>query len=226
MRGARTSTDDHRVSVDAGRSCDNACMASPAQAVPMSEEEYFRLLERSIHKYEYWDGFAVSMAGAQPDHVRIETNLVGELFGRLRGKDCLPLVSNQAVRLAGAKGYVFPDVTVVCDKPEYIVRQGIGCLVNPTVVIEVLSPSTAARHEFDKLLAYTAVRTIGEYLVVSVERYAVKIFFRRQAEETWSVRLYTLLTDSVDLESCGCQITLAEIYAGVEAPERDDLPVG
>ncbi len=67
------------------------------------------------------------MAGA-PDHVRIETNLVGELFGKLRGKDCLPLVSNQAVRLAGARGYVFPDATVVCGKPEYIARQGIGCL--------------------------------------------------------------------------------------------------
>jgi Uma2 family endonuclease len=116
-------------------------MASLAQSVRMSEEEFFRLLERSAHKYEYWDGFAVAMAGAQPEHVRIETNLIGELFGRLRGTDCLPLVSNQAVRLAGASGYVFPDATVVCGKPEYIVRQGIGCLVNPTVAVEVLSRS-------------------------------------------------------------------------------------
>jgi len=164
------------------------------------------------------------MAGGQPGHVRIETNLVGELFGKLRGTDCSPLVSNQAVRLAGARGYVFPDATVVCGKPEYIVRQGIGCLVNPTVVIEVLSPSTAARDEIDKLLAYSAIRTIREYLVVSVERYAVKMFFRRQTEETWSVRLYTQPTDSVGLESCGCQITLAEIYSGVEFPDLDEFP--
>jgi Uma2 family endonuclease len=199
-------------------------MASVAKPVRMTEEEYFRLLEGSSRKYEYWDGFAVAMAGAQPEHVRIETNLVGELFGRLRGKDCMPLVSNQAVRLAGARGYVFPDVTVVCGKPEYIVRQGIGCLVNPTVVMEVLSPSTAARDEIDKLLAYTAIRTVREYLVVSSERSIVKMFFRRQAEETWSVRLYTQPADSVELESCGCQITLAEIYAGVEFPEREDFP--
>ena len=105
-------------------------------------------------------------------------------------------------------------------------RQGIGCLVNPTVVIKVLSPSTAARDEVDKLLAYTAIRTSREYLVVSSERYVVKMFFRRQAEETWGVRLYTQPTDSVGLESCGCQLTLAEIYAGVEFPERDDFPVG
>jgi Uma2 family endonuclease len=200
---------------------DNARMASRAQVVRMSEEEYFRLLERSALKYEYWDGFVIAMAGAQPDHVRIETNLVGELFGKLRGKDCVPLVSNQAVKLASAKGYVFPDVTVVCGKPEYIERQGIGCLVNPTVVMEVLSPSTADRDEVDKLLEYTALRTILEYLVVSSERYAVKMFFRRKPEETWSVRLYTQLTDSVELESCGCQLTLAEIYAGVELPDRN-----
>ncbi len=160
------------------------------------------------------------------DRFHIETNLVGELFGRLRGKDCLPLVSNQAVRLAGAKGYVFPDVTVVCGKPEYIVRQGIGCLVNPTVVIEVLSPSTAACDEVDKLLAYTAIPRIREYLMVSSERYVVKMFFGRQAEETWCVRLYTQPDDSVALESCGCQLTLAEIYAGVELPERDGFPSG
>ena len=197
-------------------------MESLAQPVRMSEEEYFRLLERSASKYEYWDGFAVAMAGAQPGHVRIETNLIGELFGKLRGKDCLPLVSNQAVRLAGATGYVFPDAMVVCGKPEYIVRQGIGCLVNPTVVVEVISPSTATRDEVDKLLAYTAIRTVREYLVVSSERYLVKMFFRRHAEETWSVRLYTQPTDSVELESCGCQLTLTEIYAGVEFPERGD----
>jgi len=198
---------------------DNAFVASLAQSVRMSEEDYFRLLERSGDKYEYWEGFAVAMAGAQPEHVRIETNLVGELFGRLRGKDCLPLVSNQAVRLAGASGYVFPDATVVCGKPEYIVRQGIGCLMNPTVVIEVLSPSIAARDEIDKLLAYTAIRSVREYLVVCEERCVVRMFFRRQAEETWSVRLYTRPADLVVLESCGCQLTLAEIYAGVEFPE-------
>ncbi len=190
----------------------------------MSEDDYFRLLDRSPCKYEYWNGFAVSTPGAQPDHVRIETNLVGELFGRLRGSDCLPLVSNQAVRLAGASGYVFPDASVVCGKPEYIVKQGIGCLLNPTVVVEVLSPSTAARDEMDKLLAYTAIRTVREYLVVSSGRPAVKMFFRRQPEETWSVRLYTHLTDSVALESCACQLTLAEIYAGVEFPPPDGVP--
>lgn len=196
-------------------------MASRVQPIPMSEDAYFAMLEKSIDKYEYWNGVAVAMAGGQPDHVRIETNLVGELFQQLRGKSCLPLGSNQAVKLAGDKGYAFPDVTVVCGKPEYVMKRGIGCLVNPTVLVEVLSRSTAAMDETDKLLAYTAIRTVREYLVVSTERYAVKLFFRRTADETWGVRIFGLLTDSVTLESCGCSLTLAEIYSGVELPAAE-----
>ena len=83
-------------------------MASLAQSVPMSEEEYFQLLERSALKYEYWDGYAVAMGGVQPDHVRIEANLVAELFGKLRGRDCLPLVSNKPSDWPAQRATCFP----------------------------------------------------------------------------------------------------------------------
>jgi Uma2 family endonuclease len=184
------------------------------------------MLEKSIDNYEYWNGVAVAMAGAQPEHVQIETNIVGGLFQQLRGKDCLPLVSNQAVKLAASRGYVFPDVTVVCGKPEYIVKRGIGCLLNPPVVVEVLSSGTAALDETDKLLAYTGIRTIRECLAVSSDRCAVKLFFRRapsgdSPDETLGVRPYALPTDSPTFESCGCTLTLAEIYAGVDLPSVD-----
>jgi Uma2 family endonuclease len=202
---------------------DNAVMASPVQHIPMSEDAYFEMLEKSIDKYEYWNGVAVAMAGAQPEHVQIEGNIFGELFQQLRGKNCRPLGSNQAVKLAASRGYVFPDVTVVCGKPEYIVKRGIGCLLNPSLVVEVLSSSTAAIDETDKLLAYTAIRTIREYLVVSSDRCAVKLFFRQTADETWGVSPYALPTDSLALESCGCTLTLAEIYAGVDLSGRDPL---
>ena len=86
-------------------------MASTLSHIPMTEDAYFEMLEKSIDKYEYWNGVAVAMASAQPEHVRIETNIVGEFFQQLRGNNCRPLVSNQAVKLAGSGGYVFPDVT-------------------------------------------------------------------------------------------------------------------
>jgi Uma2 family endonuclease len=197
-------------------------MASPLLHIRMSEDEYFEMLEKSLHKYEYWHGVAVAMVGAQPPHVRVETNIVGELFQKLRGKDCLPLVSNQAVKLAKETGYVFPDVTVVCGEPQYVIKGGIGCLLNPTAVFEVLSPSTANTDENDKLTAYAAIRTIREYVIVSSDRRCVKHFSRRTADELWRVRPCELLTDSIDLESCGCSLTLAEIYAGLNLRKATD----
>jgi Uma2 family endonuclease len=101
------------------------------------------------------------------------------------------------------------------------VKRGIGCLLNPSLIVEVLSSSTAALDETDKLLAYTAIRTIREYLVVSSDRCAAKLFFRRTPDETWSVRPYGHPTDSLVFESCGCTLTLAEIYSGVDLPGRD-----
>jgi Uma2 family endonuclease len=198
-------------------------MASPALQITMSEDAYFELLEKSIDKYEYWNGVAVLMAGAQPNHVRIEGNIFGELFQKLRGKECRPLVSNQAVKLAGSRGYVFPDVTVVCGKPEYVIKRGIGCLLNPVVVAEVLSPSTASTDETEKLLEYTGIKSIREYLVVSSDRMALKIFARKSGDETWSARAFRLPADSVELESCGCSLTLEEMYAGLEFPAPIDF---
>lgn len=181
----------------------------------MTEEAYFEMLARSPIRYEYWNGFAVAMAGGQPIHSDIEGNIFGELYQKLKGSTCRPVVSNQAVKLARDTGYVFPDTTVVCGQPEYVMRNGIGCLLNPTVVVEILSPSTAAFDDSEKLHAYTSLRTVREYLIVASDRPFVKLYFRRAPDETWGVRLFSRLADAVGLESIGCSLTLAEIYAGV-----------
>ena len=191
-------------------------MASSLQHLRMSEDAYFEMLEKSVHKYEYWDGVAVAMAGAQPDHVLVQGNVFGELFQKLRGKSCKPLGSDQAVKLAASRGCVFPDVTVVCGKPEYMVTHGIGCLLNPTVVVEVLSLTTAGLDKNEQLLAYTGIRTVREYLVVSTNRMAATLFFRHSADETWGAQLLQFPGDVITLRSCGCDLTMSEIYAGVD----------
>ena len=183
----------------------------------MTEDAYFEMLEKSFVKYEYWDGVAICLPGASPNHAAIETNIVGELFRRLKGTNCSPRVSSQAVKLSGSKGYVFPDATVVCGKPEYVIKRHAGCLLNPSLVVEVLSPNTASRDETEKLLAYSAIPTVNEYMVVSSDRYFVKLYSRHSPKEHWRLHLYSGLEDPV-LLNCGCVVTLAEIYAGVEIP--------
>ena len=92
-------------------------MASPLTNLAMSEDAFFEMLEKSVDKYEYWNGVAVARAGIQPDHATIEVNLIGALFPKLESQDCRPASCNQAVKLAGAGGYVFPDLSIICGKP-------------------------------------------------------------------------------------------------------------
>jgi Uma2 family endonuclease len=200
-------------------------MTSPIPALAMSEDAYFEMLEKSIDKYEYWNGVAVAMPGAQPDHLAIQGNIFGELFQQLRSRHCRPIGSDQAVKLAAGEGYVFPDLTVACGKSEYVTKRGLLGLLNPSVIVEVLSPSTAMRDETAKLLAYTGIRSVREYLVVWSERSIVKLYFRRSADETWGVRLFDALTDVVELDSCQCRLTPGEIYAGVSLMVGESFPL-
>ena len=195
-------------------------MAVAAQKSRISEEAYFEMLEKSELKLEYWAGTVVGMAGASPEHCRLETNLVGEVFQQLRGSNCEALTSNQAVYIAPRNSYVFPDLSIVCGGPEWVTKRGIGCLINPTVLVEVLSPTTASKDETDKLLAYTTFRSVREYLIVYADQHCVKMHARTQADEIWSTTIYSKLEDEILLASCGVKLTLASIYQRIEFLEH------
>jgi Uma2 family endonuclease len=137
-------------------------MAVVAKRTPVTEDAYFEMLEKSDVRLEYWAGSVIGMAGASPEHCRLETNLVGEIFQQLKGRPSEAFTGNQSVYVASRAAYVFPDVSIVCGRPEWLTRRGIGCLLNPSVLIEVLSPSTSSKDETAKLLAYTTIRSVRE----------------------------------------------------------------
>lgn len=128
-------------------------------------------------------------------------------------------VERRAVLWALTRRSNWPRREAICSPPEYVITRGIGCLLNPSVVIEVLSPSTAGLDENEKLLAYTGIRTIREYLVVSTSSNAATLYWRRSADDTWGVRLFQSLEDHIKFESCGCDLAMSEIYAGLDAAE-------
>ena len=195
-------------------------MAGAAKHEGVSEDAYFEMLEKSDLKLEYWAGTVVGMAGASPEHCRLETNLVGEVFQQLRGSRCEAFTSNQAVYIAQRNSYVFPDLTIVGGGPEWITNRGIGCLLNPAVIVEVLSPTTASKDETDKLLAYTTLRSVREYLIVYADQYCVKMHARTQADEIWRMTIYSKLDDEILLASCGVKLTMGAIYQRVEFLEH------
>jgi Uma2 family endonuclease len=173
----------------------------------MSIEEYLALVEQDIeHAYEYLDGRVYMMTGGTPDHAIIGSNINGLLQAFLRGRRCI--VYNSDVYLQLSERYrVCPDVTVSCDPRDRGAREVIRY---PSLVVEVLSPTTEARDRGQKSLQYRSCPSIQEYVLISSEFPLVEVF-RREKQGFWS--LYTLaIDDTIELTSLDLRFPVADIY--------------
>src|SRR5579884_3876019 len=181
----------------------------------MSFEEYLALVERDPeHAYEYLDGRVYMMTGGSPDHAIIDSNLIGVLQAFLRGRRCIVYNSDVYVELSELYR-VCPDVTVSCDPRD---RGAQEVIRYPSLVAEVLSPSTEARDRGQKSVQYRSCPSIQEYLLVSSEFPLVEVF-RREKQGFWS--LYTLkLGDTIELSSFGLRFPVAELYLNTSLLEE------
>ncbi len=195
-------------------------MPTVAPKKRMTEDEYFSLLDSSVQKYEYWDGVAVAMSGASRAHSSIESNLNFRLRLQLGGRPCETHGSNLAIRLMDS--YVFPDQTVVCGEPEIFTVRGIDCLRNPMAIFEVLSPSTRNNDETTKMLAYTRLSSLREYVLVDSQKVFVKHYSRASANQVWSVLLLSTMADEIYLKSVDARLGVADLYERVEFPTSTD----
>ena len=173
----------------------------------MSIEEYLALVEQDPeHAYEYLDGRVYMMTGGTPDHAIIGSNVNGLLQAFLRGRRCI--VYNSDVYLQLSERYrVCPDVTVSCDPRDRGAREVIRY---PSLVVEVLSPTTEARDRGQKAVQYRSSPSIQEYVLISSEIPLVEVF-RREKQGFWS--LYTLaINDTIELTSLDLRFPVADIY--------------
>src|SRR6266699_2254723 len=173
----------------------------------ISLEEYFTLLEKdSEHGYEYLDGRVYMMTGGTPDHSIIGSNMNGILRDHLRDSRCIVYNSDVYLQLS-EHNRVCPDVTVSCDPRDRGAREVIRY---PSLVVEVLSPTTEARDRGQKSLQYRSSPSIQEYVLISSEIPLVEVF-RREKQGFWS--LYTLaIDDTIELTSLDLRFPVADIY--------------
>ena len=164
-------------------------------------------------KHEYWHGRVIAMAGASEAHNLITANLVAGLHSRLTPKGCRVVSSD--LRVSIGTRYVYPDVVAYCDEPAFTGDQP-DTLANPSLLIEVVSSSTAERDRGDKLTAYLEIEGLREYWIVEQDRALVHQYVREG--ETWTVRFTRGL--DVGLYSPSFEITLpmSAVYALVEFP--------
>jgi len=163
---------------------------------------------------EYLDGEVFAMTGAREQHNLIVTNLIGELHPQMKGRPCRIYANDMKVRIRTANAGTYPDLVALCGEHEFLDDRR-DLLLNPTLIIEVLSNSTEAYDRGGKFAIYRQIPSLKEYLLVSQYRVAVE-HFSRGADDRWSFRDFTARDATVTLESVGCTLRLAEVYDKVD----------
>ena len=187
-------------------------MSSPAAETYITPEEYLALERKATVKSEYLGGQIVARSGASLAHTRITADIVTELNIQLRGQEC-EVISNDMRVKTGPKGaYFYPDVVVFCGEPE-VEDNVFDTLLNPTLVVEVLSPSTEAYDKGEKFRHYQELASLQEYILVSQDRIRVEHY--RLAKTQWVQAELHALEGVLSLASIGCKLPLQDIYRRV-----------
>ena len=176
-------------------------------------EEYLAMERSSLEgKCEFVDGQITPMTGGNRLHNIINVNIGSKLSNQLKGKPCEAYANNMRVKAAKAKGYHYPDIVVVCGKPEF--EDGHwDTLLNPTVLIEILSSSTEAYDRGGKFAAYRKIQSLHEYLLVSQEEPFIERYVRQG--DAWVLTETAGLDGLVNLDSIGCVLAMNEVYYSV-----------
>jgi Uma2 family endonuclease len=179
----------------------------------ISPEEYLALERKAERKSQYLNGEILAMAGASREHNLVVGNLVGELGNQLRRGPCEVYPSDMRVRVSATGLYTYPDLSVVCGAPE-MEDEHLDTLLNPTLLIEVLSRSTENDDRGWRSEHYRRIPSLQEYLLVAqgearAERY------RRQGDREWLLTEVVGLDESVELTSVGCRLALVDVYERV-----------
>jgi len=180
----------------------------------LTPEQYLEIERKAEFKSEYFRGEMFAMSGARLPHVAIVASAMRELGRQLRGQPCQPLSNDMRVQVADTGLYAYPDVVIVCEKPQFV-DGAFDTLLNPTVIIEVLSESTEAYDRGLKFELYRSVESLAEYLMISSLRVSAELY-TRQPDGRWLLTAKSSLEDSIDLQSVGCRLLLADLYERIE----------
>jgi Uma2 family endonuclease len=193
-----------------------------AQAQPRLTPAQYLEAERSAEfRHEYYNGHIYAMSGGSFQHFQIIANVSGELRAMLKRRPCTVGSSDLRLRVSPDGLYTYPDVLVICGDPKFADDQR-DTLLNPALIVEVLSPSTEAYDRGFKSAQYRTVESLQEYALVSQAEPRVEVF-RRQSGGHWLLSEAVGLEAVCHFESLDCSIPLAEIYSKVTFSPDDPL---
>ena len=193
-------------------------MSSPVVQPRYTPEEYLALERKATQKSEYVNGQVFAMSGASRAHNLIAGNVYREISSQLKGRPCEAYVSDMRVKVSTTGLYSYPDVVAVCGEIRFDDEQK-DTLLNPTVLVEVLSSSTEAYDRGEKFALYRRLESLQEYVLIAQDKVRVEHFVRQG--DQWVLTEASNLDDTVHLASIGCRLALREVYDKVEFPVMD-----
>lgn len=184
----------------------------------LTAQEYLLLERQAEYKSEYVHGEMFAMSGVRENHALVQTNLTAEFRNKTRRGPCRVYGSDMRVCVSPAGRYTYPDLSVTYEKSQFL-DDTLDTLLNPTVLIEVLSPSTKDYDRGEKFVAYRTVASLREYLTIDPDRIFIEQRVR-QNDGRWMLSEHTVVSRPLRFESLGIEVQIADLYEGVVLHEQ------
>ncbi|MFC4210130.1 Uma2 family endonuclease [Pedobacter lithocola] len=179
-----------------------------------SVEEYLEMEKASQEKHEYFQGEIFAMSGASTNHNEIFTNLFVEIGNNLRGKKCRPFGSDMRMQIPTNGLFTYPDISIYCNNAKQSEADSES-FIEPTVIIEILSPSTKNYDRGHKFELYKDIPTLKEYILIDSESVMVEAFYLNDKQQ-WALKKHKEISHTLQFISMGFEVALIDIYSRVK----------
>lgn len=189
---------------------------APKYFPKMSPSEFLEWERKEEFKHEYVNGEVLAMAGASFSHNRITLNIIIEVGSFLKNKSCDVFGSDLRISVKWRDSYFYPDVTILCNEPEFDDEKIKDTLKNPAVIFETLSDSTEDYDLGRKQMYYMQVPSLKQYILVDSQKVQVRVITKKDEAGTWKFEELTSIDDILFVEPINFRITVPALYRGVK----------
>jgi Uma2 family endonuclease len=179
----------------------------------ITQEQYLEAERAALDKHEYYGGEIFAMNAVSLTHNIISSNTVGSLSSKLKGKSCSVFGSDLRIHIPNNSLYTYPDISIICGKPE-TTDDIMATIINPSVIIEILSKSTRDYDKGQKFTLYRDIESLKEYILIDSQTIRVEKYTRNN-DNSWLLRDYQSIEDVFMIETINEQMMLSEIYLDV-----------
>lgn len=184
----------------------------------VSPDEYLLFERAAVDRHEYFDGEIFAMAGSSFEHAIIASNIGTSLHTQLKTRPCKTSIADLRVHVPATGLYTYPDVVTVCGEPQFLADAYLDTLLNPDLIVEVLSPTTAGYDQGEKFDHYRTIESLKEYILVWQDKKRVARYTRRD-DGSWLLNDFIGDEAEVELTSINCSLSMENIYDKVDLGE-------